>query len=207
MKEEAEETVMMKKVMAATDETVIGYATFNFVIPHDGGRGGPTFVTRKQNPREATTDSLRKLRKELDQTMAGLVRDRPEFAVFLGVKLEWIANLDEIQGYKGGKLPQIIWTEEGEEGVADLFNGNHQFLLLLQEVEAHMKQWKECVERRGHFKTLSKPTKAQKQQNERDTELSRELLDILRETGTFSVKLFDLGEWFQNVKLYRLRFT
>src|SRR6266481_2793270 len=116
---------MMKNVMSATAEAFIGHAMFNFIVKRDGGRNGPEFVTRRQNPREANDDSIRKFRKQIEQKMKGLVRDRPEFGVFFGVKPCWIANLDEIRAYKGdGAPPRIEWTEEGANGIAELFNGN-----------------------------------------------------------------------------------
>jgi hypothetical protein len=101
----------------------------------------------------------------------------------------------DIKTFKGDvEPPRIVWTEEGETGIADLFNGNHRLKLLQMETAEHMKQWQECVKRREQYKLLAKKSKAQTTQNQRDEELSQELLTILGRTGLFTVKLFDLGE-------------
>jgi hypothetical protein len=120
--------------------------------------------------------------------MKGLVRDHPEFGVFFWVKLCWIANLDEIWAYKGdGAPPRIVWTEEGEEGIAELFNGNHQFKMLQIDTVEHLKQWQECVKRKNQHKLLPKPNGAQRVQNQRDEEMSMELLIILQVLSVFQL--------------------
>ena len=144
------------------------------------------------------TESLKVMQKKFELTAKGLVRDQVEWAVYLGVKLSWIANLEEIRAYKGdGDPPRIVWTPEGEKGVAELFNGNQMLKLLAEEAADHMKQWGKCVKRREHYKMLAKPSQAQKKQYETDEDLSNQLFVILSVLGLFAVRLFDLGEGFK----------
>ena len=169
----------------------------NFVLPNDGG-DGPTFTTRRHNPREATTDSMKDVRTQFTETYGGLIRDNPLFALSLGIRLSWIKNLDEIRNYRpqdGGPPPIIQWTEEAKNQVADLFNGNHHYKLLLEELADTLKQLEEIEKRMEKYEGLDKPSKAQKNQEVVDEGLKEKVLEILTEKGRFSALLIDLGMW------------
>ena len=85
--------------MAAIKKLEIGVVAFNLIMPHDGGKGGPKFETRKYNPHEATKRSVKDLWEKFRRTSGGLIRDWAEFAIFMVVRLSWIENLDEIMNY------------------------------------------------------------------------------------------------------------
>ena len=92
---QSKQTVMMKKIISATESTRLGYAMMNLGLAHDGGNG-PQFITRRHNPREATTESLKDVRTQFNQTYGGLIKDNANFALSMGIRLPWIKNQDEI---------------------------------------------------------------------------------------------------------------
>ena len=192
-----DDTEMMRKVMAAIKKLEIGVVSFNFIMPHDGGIGGPKFETRKYNPREATKRSMKDLWEEFKKTSGGLIKDRVEFAIFMAVRLSWIENLDEIANYRpdsGKPLPRVKWSAEAKDEVAQLLNGNHRFKLLQQLLQLQVDQLKEVRRRMKECEGLEKPNKKRREQQETDKQLEADLKKILKVEGLFAVKLFDMGE-------------
>jgi hypothetical protein len=185
----------MIAVMKATESVIIGYGMFNF-IPPITGRKGPEFKTRSHNPREATVKSIKELSDLMLAQMGGLVRDRMEWAITMGVERAWIKNLDEVMNFKGpGRPPVIEWTEAGLKGVADMFNGNHRYQILLDLLATQLEQREEVVKRMEAFEVADKPSKLRKMQHEKDKEILADLEKILDFEGQFIVKLADLGEF------------
>jgi hypothetical protein len=199
---ETEQTVMMKKIISATECTKVGIAMMNLALAHDGG-DGPLFTTRRHNPREATNESLKDVRTQFEQAYGGLIKDSPDFAIFLGIRLSWIKNLDAIRKYqpKDGRPPNIEWTEEAKSKVADLFNGNHRYKLLLEQLADTLKQLDEVETRMKKYAELQKPSKLQMQRNVTDGDLKKKLIDALQKEGQFSVLLLDLGMWYDLCEL------
>jgi hypothetical protein len=183
---------MMTKVIKATEDVTIGTGSINLILLQNG----PKIATRKYNPREATKESLNDLRKQFQDRMGGLVKDQHEFAIIVGVHLSWLANAKAICNWKvGSDLIWIQWTPEAYKQIAHLFNGNHRFKLLQENVEEQVVQWKEVKERIHTFKELAKPSKAQQMQHQRDEVLLKELVEILEKEGRLPVKLVNMGEW------------
>lgn len=128
----------------------------------------------------------------------GLVKDRSEFAIFMGVRLTWIENLEEIRNYRsdsGQPLPRVKWGPKAIEEIVELLNGNHQFKLLQEQVAQQVEQLREVCGRKKQFKGLEKPSSKRQLQQKTDEELEEKLKKILKEEGLFAVRLFDLGEW------------
>ena len=187
----------MKSVLEALGPVNIGVALFNLIMPHDGSTGGPRFSTRQYNPREATKLSLKKLSEQFQKTSGGLVKDQSEYAIYLGVKLAWILNVDEIRNYRpdsGQPLPRVEWSMEARDEIAELLNGNHRYKLLQEQVAEQEKQLREVRGRIKQFEELDKPSAKRKQQHETDKQLEADLKKFLKKEGLFAVKLFDLGE-------------
>ena len=197
----AEEVEREKKLLNAIDNLEIGIVQYNFLLPHDGERNGPRFSTRKYNPRETTKESLKDVREQFQHASGGLVKDRPEYAIFMAVRPSWINNLQEIKGYqKEGRqgLPRIEWKSGVKEEVAELMNGNHRFHLLRAECAEQMAQLDDIKKRE---KDISDDiaegveiTRSRRKQQKTDIELKVQVKDIMKREGLFSVKLFDLGE-------------
>jgi hypothetical protein len=190
-------TELMKSVLESLGAVELGVAQFNLIMPHDGSTGGPRFSTRKYNPREATKLSLKKLEEWFDKTSGGLLKDRVEHAIYMGVKAEWIENLDEIRNYRpdsGQPLPRVKWSPEAKDGIAELLNGNHRYKLLQEQVAEQEKQLREVRGRMKKFKEMDEASRNRKQQQETDERLEKQLKAILKKEGLFAVKLFDLGE-------------
>ena len=159
------------------------------------------FSTRKYNPREATKDSLKDVREQFQKTSGGLVRNRPEYAIYMGIRLHWIQNLEEIREYRsdsGLLLPRAKWTPEARKETAELLNGNHRFKLLQEQLSDQMEQLRDVRRRKMEFadeqQQKKKISKKRREQNERDIELEKQLKEVLYHEGLFSVKLFDLGK-------------
>jgi hypothetical protein len=191
------ETQMMQNVMQATDGCAIGFTYWNFIVPHDGKRGGPKYNTQRYNPREAMTESLKDLRMQIRSMTGQLVKDRVEWAITMGVRREWIKNLEEIEKWRPGgeePIPRVEWTEEAYNKIAHLFNGNHRQKLLEEEVEDLIKQLGEVKDRMKKYNDVVKPSRAQRNQHETDEKIKADLEKTLGEVGNFIVKLVDLGE-------------
>lgn len=187
---------MMISVMKATESMTIGYGLFNFVA-HLTGIPGPEFNTRRHNPRDATLKSIKELFDSMVLKMGGLIRDQVEWAMTMGVKREWIKNLEAITNFQANgseKPPVIQWTESGLKGVADLFNGNHRYQILLDLLRPLIDQREDVVKRMEEFEKAANPTKAQKVQYEKDKGILMELEKSLSIEGLFAVKLMNLGE-------------
>lgn len=186
----------MIDVMKATNNTIIGYGMFNFVPPHTGG-DGPGFDTRRHNPREATTGSIKDLYDQIQTQTGGLIRDQAKWAMIMGVKREWIKNLEEITNFQVDsteKIPVIEWTESARNGVADLFNGNHRYQILLEILREVTEQREDVVTRMKKFEETGNPSKAQKTQHEKDKSILKDLEESLEVEALFAVQLVDLGE-------------
>jgi hypothetical protein len=194
---------MMKKIISATESTRLGYAMMNLGLAHDGGNG-PQFITRRHNPREATTESLKDVRTRFNQTYGGLIKDNANFALSMGIRLPWIKNQDEIWNYRpqdGGPPPNIEWAEQAKEKVADLFNGNHQYKLLLENLADALKQLDDIERRMAKISDLEKPTKMKAEQKKVDENMNKQVLDTLQKEGKFALNLFDLGMWYDLCEL------
>jgi hypothetical protein len=127
----------------------------------------------------------------------GLVKDRLEFAISMGIRPEWIENLDEIRNYRsdsGQPLPRVKWSPEAKDGIAELLNGNHWYKLLQEQVAEQETQLREARGRMKKFKEIDESSPKQKLQQETNQELEKQLKDTLKEEGLFAVRLFDLGE-------------
>lgn len=184
----------MIAVMQAAESTIIGYGMFNF-IPPLAGRNGPEFNTRRHNPREATLKSIKELWDKMVAKMGGLIKDLIEWAITMGVKRGWIKNLDVIMNFKGSEKPPVIeWTEAGLKGIANMFNGNHRYQILLDILRPLLEQREEVAKRIEAFEEVDKPSRARKVQHETDKGILVELEKNLSIEGRFAVKLVDLGE-------------
>ena len=101
MKEAAEETERMTKLLTALE---LGLVQYNFLLKHDGKyeekQGGAKFSTSKYNPRETTKESLKDVREQFLYASGRLVKDHPKFAIFMAVRPAWIVNLEGIKQYR-----------------------------------------------------------------------------------------------------------
>jgi hypothetical protein len=186
----------MKTVMRLIHTIKIGYAMYNFALENDGGEG-PGFITREWNPREATTETLADLRKQMMATMHGLVRDNTDWAITFGVRLAWIKNLEEIQKYNptsGQDIPTIIWTEEAKAETAALINGNHRYKLLMEDLAATMKQFRAVQKKIEEHTKRDKVTKTMQDNHKADVALLEQVTEVLRKEGRFAVLLVNCGE-------------
>ena len=95
----AEEVEREKKLLNVVDNLEIGIVQYNFLLPHDEERNGWRFSTRKYNPRGTAQRSLEDVREQFQHASSGLVKDHPEYAIFIAVRPSWINNLQEIKGY------------------------------------------------------------------------------------------------------------
>jgi len=71
---------------------------------------------------------LKKLDEWFEKTSDGLLKDQMEYAIYIGIKVEWIKNLDEIYNYRsdsGQPLSRVKWSSEAKDGISELLNGNH----------------------------------------------------------------------------------
>jgi hypothetical protein len=189
------DTDTMIEVLKARQIVRIGLAMMNFLLPNDAGKG-PSFITRRHNPHKATTETMAQVRKQFEASMGGIVRDNPDWAIVLGVKLAWIANLEEIRKYDpkdGGTIPDIVWTEESKKEIADVFNGNHHYKLLLADYAGALKQYDTVQRRMKAFQEKEKPSSAHKKQAKEDQGLFKQLRETLEDKGQFVVELVDLG--------------
>lgn len=184
----------MIAVMKATESTIIGYGMFNFIPPLTG-RNAPEFKTRCHNPREAAGKSIKELWDQMVQKMGGLVRDLIEWVIAMGVERAWIKNLDEILSFQGSEKPPVIeWMEAGLKGIADMFNGNHHYQILLDVLRPLLEQREDVRKRIEVFEEAENPSKVQKAQYSKDKGILVELEKSLSIEGLFAVKLVDLGE-------------
>ena len=195
----------MTKLLTALDALELGLVQYNFLLKHDGEcegkQGGPKFSTRKYNPRETTKESLKNVREQFQHASGGLVKDCPEFAIFMAVRPAWIVNLEEIKQYRwdgSSPLPRIKWTSQARNQVAELLNGNHRFHLLREQCKEQLGQLQEVEDRQRQIREdMAKGveiTRGRKEQQKKDLDLEAQLKEILQKEGLFAVKLFDLGE-------------
>ena len=120
-----------------------------------------------------------------------------EYAIYMGIRAEWIGNLDEIHNYQsdsGQPLPRVKWSPEAKDGISELLNGNHRYKLLQEQVAEQEGQLREVHGRMKKFKEMDQASQKRKQQQETDEELEKQLKAIIKKEGLFAVRLFDLGE-------------
>jgi hypothetical protein len=186
-------TEIMTAVLAARDQTIIGYAYWIFTIAHCGGLG-PEFTRQHYNPREATVESLKNLDRQI-AAQSGFQKDRLEWAMTMGVRRSWIKNLDQISRIRPGNvgpIPDIEWTAEAKDGIADLFNGNHCYRLIknsVADLPAEQNKLKDRI-RVGRSAT----TKKEIAQKLKDVKRMEKINKMLIANGRFVVELIDLGE-------------
>lgn len=199
--EEPEQSAITKKVSGVIDKVSLGVAAYNFLLAKDGDpKGGPILSTRSFNPREATKGSLKELSDQFNAA-GGMVKDRVEFAIYMGVRRSHIVNLEELQNYQvgsGSPLPRIVWDPSVGDKKVELLNGNHRYCLMAQQYAKQLEQYKEVLAREKTYKkhtTNQRPhTRKETEQHKIDGDLENELFNLLEKEGLFSVKLYDLGE-------------